>query len=670
MIVCKSCGNQEVDSTSFCGACGAFLEWEGEHVAAPAPDAGFDIEDPEELRKRGVVATVKEALGLDHEEQARLAEEAARKSEAAAEREQAYEAADAADALGQSRAEAGLEARTAADAEARARAREEVASQAQAAAAAAATQAAEAQARATEQAAAEQEAKLEAAARAAQAADDEARQAAEADARAAEVAAAQARARAEAEAQSKADAELRQAREAEAAERAAAAAAVEAETKRQAEARAAAAAEEEAKARAESEERLRRAAALVAPKAPVAAPARRGSAGKGGRGAAGSPVAGSGGAVPAAAGAMDGSAATATEPGNAVVPPSAVTHTGTGDTATGAPPTGGPPTGGPPTTAAPTGGPPTTAAPGAGEGAQPEAVLPGMAQRRPRAVRAAPAPRRAEPGDLICGQCGTFNDSERKFCRHCGASLAEAATVKLSWWKRLRAWSRRRRVRSLGARPTVHTGVAGRAGELTVGVGRIRRVWVRWKRWVKRIIGLAIVAIVVLALVPGTNPIKTERQKLFGQVKALNGKPVTLYPSGAVATSSVPGHPATDAINLSDNIAWYSAPSSSGGTGQTITVSFASPTAVDRVGVISGAYQAAFDVESRPLGVALTFLDPAGKVVAAKEVELADVATFQQVAVKATDVAKVKVQVLSVYRGAGNNGVAIASLQFFRIAKP
>ena len=35
MIVCNSCGFQNLDSDAFCGSCGGFLEWTGEVVKPP-----------------------------------------------------------------------------------------------------------------------------------------------------------------------------------------------------------------------------------------------------------------------------------------------------------------------------------------------------------------------------------------------------------------------------------------------------------------------------------------------------------------------------------------------------------------------------------------------------------------------------------------------------------
>jgi hypothetical protein len=44
--------------------------------------------------------------------------------------------------------------------------------------------------------------------------------------------------------------------------------------------------------------------------------------------------------------------------------------------------------------------------------------------------------RQAQPGDLICGQCGSGNVPTRKFCGVCGQSLHDAVTQRQPWWKR------------------------------------------------------------------------------------------------------------------------------------------------------------------------------------------------------------------------------------------
>lgn len=39
MIICERCGSQTPDGDEFCGACGSFLEWSGEKVGEPEPEA-------------------------------------------------------------------------------------------------------------------------------------------------------------------------------------------------------------------------------------------------------------------------------------------------------------------------------------------------------------------------------------------------------------------------------------------------------------------------------------------------------------------------------------------------------------------------------------------------------------------------------------------------------
>src|SRR5439155_13327064 len=67
----------------------------------------------------------------------------------------------------------------------------------------------------------------------------------------------------------------------------------------------------------------------------------------------------------------------------------------------------------------------------------PEAVPP--APPRPRTVPrpAVPPQPRHQPGDRICGQCGTPNRPTRHFCQRCGASLVEAPAARVPWYRRL-----------------------------------------------------------------------------------------------------------------------------------------------------------------------------------------------------------------------------------------
>jgi hypothetical protein len=72
MIVCKKCGFNNTDADTFCGSCGAFLEWTGEKVTPPATpepvSAAAEPADP--ARRGGFMALVQQvtAIGVPRKE--------------------------------------------------------------------------------------------------------------------------------------------------------------------------------------------------------------------------------------------------------------------------------------------------------------------------------------------------------------------------------------------------------------------------------------------------------------------------------------------------------------------------------------------------------------------------------------------------------------------------
>ncbi|RZU51566.1 hypothetical protein EV385_3396 [Krasilnikovia cinnamomea] len=65
MIVCKNCGYRNAGSDSFCGSCGAFLEWTGERVEPPKPAPRPEPEAEPEPAKRGLLSRVQSMLYAD-----------------------------------------------------------------------------------------------------------------------------------------------------------------------------------------------------------------------------------------------------------------------------------------------------------------------------------------------------------------------------------------------------------------------------------------------------------------------------------------------------------------------------------------------------------------------------------------------------------------------------
>ncbi|MGH9177452.1 MAG: zinc-ribbon domain-containing protein, partial [Acidimicrobiales bacterium] len=66
MIICEQCGNQNDATDTFCGSCGAFLEWQGQRVEEPAPAPEAEEEGAGPARP-GIVQRVKTAIGIEDE---------------------------------------------------------------------------------------------------------------------------------------------------------------------------------------------------------------------------------------------------------------------------------------------------------------------------------------------------------------------------------------------------------------------------------------------------------------------------------------------------------------------------------------------------------------------------------------------------------------------------
>ena len=132
----------------------------------------------------------------------------------------------------------------------------------------------------------------------------------------------------------------------------------------------------------------------------------------------------------------------------------------------------------------------------------------------------------------------------RKFCSRCGNSLANAASVGAPWWKRILP-NRRAKVLPAGERPHHRGGVA--APRVPIG-GVFRFV---------RTILLIVVAVIGVAY--GAN-IAGVRDTVNSQVAAWKNAIIPSYnpvhASGATASSSIPGHPAGNAIDGFKNTYW------------------------------------------------------------------------------------------------------------------
>ena len=271
---------------------------------------------------------------------------------------------------------------------------------------------------------------------------------------------------------------------------------------------------------------------------------------------------------------------------------------------------------------------------------------------RPREVRPVVAPpvRRYNPGDLICGQCGTGNDPQRKFCRTCGNTLATAVVARVPWYRRI--FRRRPKTYAAGERPL----------GMATGAQPGRRP--RRRSPLGRILGIAFLLIFAVGLVgyavlPGVrNTVNGAVGGVVDQVRRIVAPELTpVNPTGATATAQVGGHEAVRAIDGFTNTFWAADITTT--PQPTLTLTFERPADIARVLITSGA-AGNFEGQPRPRQIRLTFSD--GSV---SEIELRDEAEPQSHDVGARQVTSANVQVLSVYGGLEGSAVSITEIEFF-----
>lgn len=313
----------------------------------------------------------------------------------------------------------------------------------------------------------------------------------------------------------------------------------------------------------------------------------------------------------------------------------------------------------PPRPAAPASAPPTVPASGplpppaapasaARPAAQPEAMKPGApAPKAGIPGPAAPAPAAIRPGDIVCGECGTGNDPERRFCRRCGTSLAQAvaptAVRKVPWWRRLFP-RRAAAVSAAGDRP-----MRGRGSR----VGRV------FRRVAAVLVGVALVAVAG----PWRSAVSDRISSTARSVRrTISVTYAPARPTAATASSTLAGHGPEAAIDGVSNSAWSEGVAGEG-VGQQLTLTFGGPVDVDRVGITPGAsvVPAEFLAQPRPREVRLTFTD--GTIA---NLTLKDQPGFQAFAVKARRVVSVVLEIRSVYpSAAGGQDASVAEIELF-----
>lgn len=265
---------------------------------------------------------------------------------------------------------------------------------------------------------------------------------------------------------------------------------------------------------------------------------------------------------------------------------------------------------------------------------------------QPGGAEVAAAPRRTaepeedapRPGELICGQCGAGNLPARRYCRRCGATLADApVAVRPPWWRRLFA-RRIRRPHAAGERPPNR------------------------RRW--RMPRSAVWIVVLLAVAAAGYAFRVEALGTVESVRDRMSKPEQTHATEVTASSAAPGHEAALAVDGTTDRYW--APQGAG-QGDFLEVSFGGGVRLLDLVVHPGASPVAekFLQQGRPSSLLLTAVAKDGRTTN-RTVRLADVPGEQRFHFPVSDVVRLRITVQGAYGGGGGHVVALGEVEFFK----
>ncbi|MFG2333308.1 discoidin domain-containing protein [Streptomyces sp. NPDC048604] len=269
---------------------------------------------------------------------------------------------------------------------------------------------------------------------------------------------------------------------------------------------------------------------------------------------------------------------------------------------------------------------------------QPRVEEPGRPVPPPSRDRGAAEPP-LQAGDLVCGRCGSGNVPTRRYCRRCGASLADAPVVpKAPWWRRL--FTRR-----AGRKPV--------AGERPP-----RRQW-RRPRFVLPLL-------VLVALGAAGYAFRGEAGRAVEAVRDRTSKTEQVHATKVTASSARKQHPAALAVDGTTDKHWT--PARPGAAeGEYLEATFAAPIRLLDLVVHPGSSPVAekFLTQARPGSLSVTVTSSDGRTTV-RTVRLADVPGPQRFHLPVSDAVRVRLTVRSTY-GAGNERyLALAEVEFFK----
>jgi hypothetical protein len=295
-------------------------------------------------------------------------------------------------------------------------------------------------------------------------------------------------------------------------------------------------------------------------------------------------------------------------------------------------------------------------------------------QRRPPKPPSAEAPRAAgNPGDVYCSACGTPNDPSRNYCRSCGNQLTPGdapavAATRRPWWRRIFGGTSAAPAPA-GTRPAA--GKAGGArGAKGAGIGAVNSVAHFARRFFQLIAILGLLGIGVIAIGPWRSDAKDKVRGWLDDARAIvQPRYVKVTPSKIDASSALKADPAQNAFDGIIETFWAEG-ARGDGTGQALTVTFAKPTDLDRIGLTLGDQKAPQNFATRPVPrtLELVFYDANGAVVKRETLSLEQTPKFQKRDAAAKGVARLTITIKSTYppvKGT-KSSAAISEVELFQ----
>jgi hypothetical protein len=296
---------------------------------------------------------------------------------------------------------------------------------------------------------------------------------------------------------------------------------------------------------------------------------------------------------------------------------------------------------------------PPQAAPPSGPTARPPAEE--QARRPPKPPSAEPARPQGNPGDTYCSACGTPNDPSRNYCRSCGNQLTAAAAApavgpsRVPWWKRIFGSGRSASSTPppAGTRPA-----AGKGGSAKgAGAGAINTAAHLGRRFFQLVAILGVLGIGVIAIGPWRSDAKDKVRGWLDDARAvIQPRYVKVTPSKIAASSSLKADPPQNAFDGIIETFWAEG-AHGDGTGQALTVTFAKPTDLARIGLTLGDQKAPQNFATRPVPrtLELAFYDANGAVVKRAQLSLEQTPKFQKRGADAKGVTRLVITIKSTY---------------------